>query len=158
MKAQSHRGTQAQSKNSPLPRWEGIKGRGMLLLAALILITGCAGNTPEPGDILGAGMQVGLYMVLKNNPDYAQPTLEILQGIKATAQGDVTYNDLLLYTQKQFAGDEDLAAIALIVGSELFTDEPIINSIGIFDGYREDLISRIDGLLLVASIFADATD
>ncbi|MBN1830275.1 MAG: hypothetical protein JW884_14175 [Deltaproteobacteria bacterium] len=125
-----------------------------ILCVAIIAIGGCAGtNVDNADEIVNTGLNVGLYLALKNNPEYVQPTVEILEGIKIFAQGEVSYNDLIAFAQDKFdSDDDDLAAIALIVGQDLFTEEPIINSIPIFDGYREDLIARIDGLLMAASL------
>ncbi|MBN1495924.1 MAG: hypothetical protein JXA07_04090 [Spirochaetes bacterium] len=137
-----------------MKRYTTIMTASAAILCTVIMLIGCGAgvNVDKAESIVNTGMNVTLYLALKNNPEYVAPTVEILEGIKKFAQGDVSYDDLLVYAQQKFGADEDLAAIALIVGQDLFTDEPIINSIPIFDGYREDFIARIDGLLLAASL------
>ena len=135
-------------------RWKIL----MVAVSMIFALSGCSAisgffkDVPEAENILGLAADVALYKILENNPDYAAPTVEILKGIKEFSAGEVSYNDLLLYASDEFGADEDLAAIALIVGDGLFSEEPIINSIGIFDGYRDELTARIDRLLFVAEM------
>lgn len=126
------------------------------LLVALImsafLLVGCAGNIPQSNDLLDKGTDLAFYFAVKNNPQHKAEVINILEKIEDYATEDVTYNDIVLFAAKKFGDNQDLAAIALIVGDDLFLDEPIINNIGLFDGYREDLLKRIDRLIILAEM------
>ena len=122
-------------------------------LVVVVFLSGCAGQVPQANDIIGMGTDIGFYYALKNNPQYKAEAVTILNEIKVYAnKEEITYNDLLVFAKAQFGANEDLTAIALIVGDDLFTDEPIINNIGLFDKYRAELIKRIDRLLFIASL------
>ena len=120
-----------------------------------VLFMGCQGNkviVPQAGDILAKSVDVAFYLVLKNNPQYKAETVLVLKEIRAYANGEgISYNDLLVFANEKFQ-NEDLVVIALIIGDGLFTEEPFINSIGMFDGYKEELIKRINRFLFVAEL------
>ncbi len=119
------------------------------VLLALILVTGCTGFNANTA--VTTASDVGLVLVLKNNPQYKAPTLLVLNGVKTFLAGNVTYDQLVAEISK-YAGN-DYAYIVAIIMSDLSTDMPLSTSmIPMLDSYKVDLIKRIDHYIMIASM------
>lgn len=127
---------------------------GKLMMSLLcVLITacfsGCAGFSANQA--VSTASNIGLALVLKNNPQYKAPTLLALNGIKVFLGGDVTYDQLLAEIEKY--KDPEYAYIVTMLKSELSTDTPVSTTyLTLFDDYKADLIKRIDAYIAIASI------
>jgi hypothetical protein len=113
------------------------------------MFTGCAGFNANQAVTVAS--DIGLALVLKNNPSYKAPTLLVLNTVKTFLAGDVTYEQLITEINK-YTGSEYSYIVAILL-AELNTDTPISTSmLSLLDDYKADLIKRIDTYILIASI------
>jgi hypothetical protein len=115
----------------------------------LLVLVGCTGLNAN--QVVTTASDVGLAMVLKNNPQYKAPTVVALNEIKALLAGSITYDSLLIELAKYAA--PEYAYIILILKADLSTDTPVSTSVlPMLDSYKAGIIKRIDNYILIASI------
>lgn len=120
-----------------------------VIAVCILMFTGCAGFNANQAVTVAS--DVGLALVLKNNPSYKAPTLLVLNTVKTFLAGDVTYEQLITEINK-YTGSEYSYIVAILL-AELNTDTPISTSmLSLLDDYKADLIKRIDTYILIASI------
>ena len=114
-----------------------------------LLVCGCAGFNSNTA--VTAASEVGLALVLKNNPQYKAPTLVALNGVKTVLSGSITYDQLIAEIAK-YSGSEYSYIVAILM-SNLSTDTPISKTyIPLLDKYKADLLKRIDKYIMISSI------
>lgn len=127
------------------------KLRNLLLTSiTFLLIISCAGQQINTEECLNLGADLAFVEVLKNNPDRAEQVITILEGIKLFASNEVTYDDLGAEIAKYI--DSDYALEATLISDYLLSESPIIDSINIFDGYRDEFINKVDRLIKLAKL------
>ena len=116
---------------------------------SLMFLTSCAGmNASIPINI---ATDIAFVEILKNNPSYKAPVIAGLQSVKTVLGGTVTYDDLIIHISKAFGGQ--YAYVAIILTGYLETDTPIFETnLPLFGAYKEDIIKKIDRLLLLATL------
>jgi len=115
----------------------------------LLVLVGCTGLNAN--QVVTTASDVGLSMVLKNNPQYKAPTVVALNEIKALLAGSITYDSLLIELARYAA--PEYAYIILILKADLSTDTPVSTSVlPMLDSYKAGIIKRIDNYILIASI------
>ena len=115
----------------------------------LLVLVGCTGLNAN--QVVTTASDVGLAMVLKNNPQYKAPTVVALNEIKALLAGSITYDSLLIELARYAA--PEYAYIILILKADLSTDTPVSTSVlPMLDSYKAGIIKRIDNYILIASI------
>jgi hypothetical protein len=115
----------------------------------LLVLIGCTGLNAN--QVVTTASDVGLAMVLNNNPAYKAPTVVALNEIKALLSGNITYDDLIVALAKYSA--PEYAYIILILKADLSTDTPISTTVlPMLDSYKAGIIKRIDNYILIASI------
>ena len=122
-----------------------------LLVAVMLIIgiIGCSGLNAN--QVVTTASEVGLAMVLKNNPAYKVPTVVALNEIKTILKGDITYDALLTQLAKYTL--PEYAYVIAILKADLSTDTPISTSlITMTDAYKTGIIKRIDAYIAIASI------
>ena len=121
----------------------------LAILLAVFLVTGCAGmNASVPVNV---ATDTAFVMILQNNPSYKPAVIAGLSSIKVVLAGEITYDDLLLAISKQFGGK--IAVVGVILTGYIDTDKPVFEThLTLFGAYKDDLIGKIDRLLLLASV------
>ena len=121
------------------------------LFAALMilgLLAGCALNTNVPVNI---ATDIAFTAVLQNNPTYKAPVIAALTSVKTYLGGSVTYDDLILFINKQFGGK--YIYVGIILADYIATDKPIFETwLPMFDEYKAAIIKKIDRLIILASM------
>jgi hypothetical protein len=124
--------------------------KAIVVLLTLFWISGCSGVQINNDAVLTLGADIAFLEVMKNNPDNVSQVIAILNDIKTFASEDITYNDLVSEIASHIGGDYALEAT--LISDFLLSESPVIDSIGIFDGYREDFLKRVDRLILLAEM------
>jgi hypothetical protein len=124
--------------------------KAIVVLLTLFWISGCSGVQINNDAVLTLGADIAFLEVMKNNPDNVPQVIAILNEIKTFASEDITYNDLVSEIAGHIGGDYALEAT--LISDFLLSESPVIDSIGIFDGYREDFLKRVDRLILLAEM------
>lgn len=124
--------------------------KAIVVLLTLFWISGCSGVQINNDAVLTLGADIAFLEVMKNNPDNVPQVIAILNEIKTFASEDITYNDLVSEIASHIGGDYALEAT--LISDFLLSESPVIDSIGIFDGYREDFLKRVDRLILLAEM------
>lgn len=125
-----------------------MKSKAVFLAVIFLVALGCAGQQINDDAIINLGADLAFVEVLKNNPEKVPQVVTALEEIRTFAMGEITYNDLVAEIAKHISGDYALEMT--LIADYLLVESPIIDSITIFDGYREDLLKRIDRLILLA--------
>jgi len=123
----------------------------LIILAAFLSLGGCAKNI-DTENLADASAKAIAILVLHNNPQYKDDVATALNATKVFISGEVSYNEAVTFLANKFTNEEDKVVVQLALSAFLFKDEPIINSIGMFDTYKEDLIKRIDYLIMIAEM------
>jgi hypothetical protein len=113
-------------------------------------ISGCSGVQINNDAVLTLGADIAFLEVMKNNPDNVPQVIAILNEIKTFASEEITYNDLVSEIAGHIGGDYALEVT--LISDYLLSESPVIDSIGVFDGYREDFLKRVDRLILLAEM------
>lgn len=124
--------------------------KAIVVLLTLFWISGCSGVQINNDAVLTLGADIAFLEVMKNNPDNVPQVIAILNEIKTFASEEITYNDLVSEIAGHIGGDYALEAT--LISDFLLSESPVIDSIGIFDGYREDFLKRVDRLILLAEM------
>lgn len=112
------------------------------------LLMGCSLNTNVPINI---ATDIAFTAALQNNPTYKVPVLTALNSVKTYLNSNITYDDLILYINKQFAGK--YIYIGIILADYIATDKPIFETyLPMFEEYKIEIIKKIDRLIILASI------
>lgn len=119
------------------------------VILMLAMVTGCAGlNTSIAVNV---ATDTAFVLALQNNPSYKVPVIDALNKIKTFLNGKVTYDDLILEISKQLP--DKYAAVAVILIGYIETDKPVFETyLTMFDSYKAGVITKIDRLILLASI------
>jgi hypothetical protein len=119
------------------------------VILSAVLFMGCAGmNASVPVNI---ATDVAFVMVLQNNPSYKAPVVAALQTVRTYLIGSVTYDDLLLFINKQFGGK--YAYVGIILAGYLDTDKPLFETwLPMSETYRAAIIAKIDRLIVLAGM------
>lgn len=120
---------------------------GLLMVLMVSGLFGCAGlNTSVPVNV---ATDVAFVMVLQNNPSYKDAVVTALQSVKVFLNGEVTYDDLILFITNKFGGK--YAYVGVILAAYIDADKPIFEThLTLFDEYKVGIIKKIDRLLLLA--------
>lgn len=124
--------------------------KAIVVLLTLFWISGCSGVQINNDAVLTLGADIAFLEVMKNNPDNVPQVIAILNEIKTFASEEITYNDLVSEIAGHIGGDYALEVT--LISDYLLSESPVIDSIGIFDGYREDFLKRVDRLILLAEM------
>ncbi len=127
-----------------------MKKKATFLAIIFLVVLGCAGQQINNDAVVKLGADLAFVQVLKNNPEKVPQVIAALEEIKTFAAGEITYNDLVAEIAKRVAGDYALEMT--LISDYLLIESPVIDSITIFDGYREELLKRIDRLILLAGM------
>lgn len=127
-----------------------MKKKAVFLAVIFLVVLGCAGQQINNGAVVKLGADLAFVQVLKNNPEKVPQVVVALEEIRTFATGEITYNDLAAEIAKRIAGDYALEMT--LISDYLLVESPVIDSITIFEGYREELLKRIDRLILLAGM------
>ena len=127
-----------------------MKKKATFLAIIFLVVLGCAGQQINNGAVVKLGADLAFVQVLKNNPEKVPQVVVALEEIRTFATGEITYNDLAAEIAKRIAGDYALEMT--LISDYLLVESPVIDSITIFEGYREELLKRIDRLILLAGM------
>jgi len=127
-----------------------MKKKATFLAVIFLVVLGCAGQQINNDAVVKLGADLAFVEVLKNNPEKVPQVIAALEEIKTFAAGEITYNDLVAEIAKRVAGDYALEMT--LISDYLLIESPVIDSITIFDGYREEFLKRIDRLILLAGM------
>jgi hypothetical protein len=127
-----------------------MKRKAVFLAVIFLAMCGCSGRQISDDAIINLGADLAFVQVLKNNPEKVPQVAAALEEIRTFALGEITYNDLVAEIAKHISGDYALEMT--LISDYLLAESPIIDSIEIFDGYREELLKRIDRLILLAGM------
>lgn len=127
-----------------------MKKKATFLAIIFLVVLGCAGQQINNGAVVKLGADLAFVQVLKNNPEKVPQVIAALEEIRTFATGEITYNDLAAEIAKRIAGDYALEMT--LISDYLLVESPVIDSITIFEGYREELLKRIDRLILLAGM------
>ncbi|OQC57070.1 MAG: hypothetical protein BWX51_02051 [Bacteroidetes bacterium ADurb.Bin012] len=127
-----------------------MKKKAVFLAVIFLVVLGCAGQQINNGAVVKLGADLAFVQVLKNNPEKVPQVIAALEEIRTFATGEITYNDLAAEIAKRIAGDYALEMT--LISDYLLVESPVIDSITIFEGYREELLKRIDRLILLAGM------
>ena len=131
-----------------------MKKKAVFLAVIFLVVLGCAGQQINNGAVVKLGADLAFVQVLKNNPEKVPQVVVALEEIRTFATGEITYNDLAAEIAKRIAGDYALEMT--LISDYLLVESPVIDSITIFEGYREELLKRIDRLILLAGMIDGA--
>ena len=131
-----------------------MKKKAVFLAVIFLVVLGCAGQQINNGAVVKLGADLAFVQVLKNNPEKVPQVIAALEEIRTFATGEITYNDLAAEIAKRIAGDYALEMT--LIADYLLVESPVIDSITIFEGYREELLKRIDRLILLAGMIDGA--
>jgi len=138
------------------------KSKLAIIILIFVLLFGCAGTTVTPEQqsaiVSTADMatDVAFYLILNNNPKYKSSVIMSLAAIKnaVSSTEDMSYDDLMLFISGEFGGE--YAPIGIILSSYIATETPYFKTyLSMFDGYRDNVIKKIDRLSLLASTIKD---
>ena len=127
-----------------------MKKKAAFLVVIFLMAIGCAGQQINSDALITLGADLAFVKVLKNNPEKVPQVIKALEEIRTFATGEITYNDLAAEIAKRITGDYALEMT--LISDYLLVESPVIDSITIFDGYREGLLKRIDRLILLAGM------
>ena len=127
-----------------------MKKKAVFLAVIFLVVLGCAGQQINNGAVVKLGADLAFVQVLKNNPEKVPQVIAALEEIRTFATGEITYNDLAAEIAKRIACDYALEMT--LISDYLLVESPVIDSITIFEGYREELLKRIDRLILLAGM------
>lgn len=127
-----------------------MKKKATFLAIIFLVVLGCAGQQINNDAVVKLGADLAFVQVLKNNPEKVPQVVVALEEIRTFATGEITYNDLAAEIAKRIAGDYALEMT--LISDYLLVESPVIDSITIFEGYREELLKRIDRLILLAGM------
>jgi len=127
-----------------------MKKKAVFLAVIFLVVLGCAGQQINNGAVVKLGADLAFVQVLKNNPEKVPQVIAALEEIRTFATGEITYNDLAAEIAKRIASDYALEMT--LISDYLLVESPVIDSITIFEGYREELLKRIDRLILLAGM------
>lgn len=131
-----------------------MKKKATFLAIIFLVVLGCAGQQINNDAVVKLGADLAFVQVLKNNPEKVPQVVVALEEIRTFATGEITYNDLAAEIAKRIAGDYALEMT--LISDYLLVESPVIDSITIFEGYREELLKRIDRLILLAGMIDGA--
>lgn len=131
-----------------------MKKKATFLAIIFLVVLGCAGQQINNDAVVKLGADLAFVQVLKNNPEKVPQVIAALEEIRTFATGEITYNDLAAEIAKRIAGDYALEMT--LISDYLLVESPVIDSITIFEGYREELLKRIDRLILLAGMIDGA--
>lgn len=115
----------------------------------VLMLFGCAGmNASVPVNI---ATDIAFVTVLQNNPSYKVPVVSALQATKVFLNGKVTYDDLILFINKQFGGK--YAYVGVILMSYLDTDKPVFETyLPLLEEYKAGIIKKLDRFIMLAGM------
>lgn len=121
----------------------------LIVAVSLFGLVSCAGmNASVPVNI---ATDIAFVTVLQNNPSFKAPVVAGLTGIKVYLAGNVTYDDLIIFINKQFGGKYSYVGVILM--AYLDTDKPLSTTwLNMSDAYKQAIIVKIDRLLILASM------
>jgi len=115
----------------------------------VVFVFGCTGLNVNTAT--NVATDTAFVMVLQNNPDYKAPVIDALNKIKTFLSGKVTYDDLMLEIAKVLP--DKYAVVAVVLTGYIETDKPIFETyISMLDSYKAGIVTKIDRLILLASI------
>jgi hypothetical protein len=118
------------------------------LMLAVMLFTGCAGLTVNTG--VSVATETAYVLVLKNNPQLKPVAVQTIEAAKKLLTGSLTYTDLMLFFNDKLKGE--YAVLFPIITYYITTDQPVINSIPMFDAYKADIVKMLDRFLLLSNL------
>ncbi len=124
---------------------------GLIGLAMVVMLcVGCTGINANVATNIAS--DVTFATVMKNNPNLKAPVVKALQSTRDYLQtGGVTYDDLLVYISKQFAGQ--YAYVGVILSGYIETDKPIFQTyLPLLDSYKAAVTAKIDRFLVLAQL------
>jgi hypothetical protein len=121
----------------------------LIVAVSLFGLTGCASlSTNVPFNI---ATDVAFVLALEKYPAAKPAVVKELQGVKTFLSGSVTYDALVQELFKRFGAAAQYKYIYVIITAYLNTDKPIFETwLPMFDTYKQEVIKKIDRLLLLA--------
>ena len=121
-----------------------------ILALAIAGCNGCSGKQINTDQVISLGADLAFYEVMKANPQHKADVVKALTEIRTVLAGEITYTDLMAEVAKRMPGD--YAVEMTLVSDYLLQDSPVIDSLPLLDGYKAELLKRVDRMLLLARL------